>query len=507
MGSYEGRSMVLVNCLSESNRMLPGKHTYNMFGYPVCKKAVIKTLQINGKRITKALQKYKECDELTDGRGQTCGGRNAITAEKRAEIRNHIESFPKYVSHYTRSQTDSKYLCSNLNLAKMYRLYTEKVQLPVSQSLYEDIFRHDFNLKFKTPKKDTCKRCDSYITNIKNADDTTRLILNDGHDCHLEMAENLENQMKKDLALAKVDPTVEAITYDMMKILLLPRLTTNIVYYLRQLNFFNFGIHIGSSGKGRFHTWLENEGSRGTQEVGSCLKKFINDITAPVKTLILWSDSCGGQNRSIKLVLLMIYILQNHPSLENISLRYRLSGHSFLPNDSDFGDVECALKREEKICTDEAYIKVMETCRNKNKFEVIRMKPEDFFSSKSLEEMITNRKVDVKKSKVSWLDTHEILIDKFHPNIIKMRKRIGDEFQTVDISKAKTPMDFKNVKLLHLWPNGRPLSKEKVKDLKEMLHLVDDEDKPFYDFLQNINTEQFVDDVDGYCENIDFEQE
>ncbi len=134
------------------------------------------------------------------------------------------------------------------------------------------------------------------------------------------------------------------MTYDMMKILLMPRLTTSIVYYLRQMNFYNFGIHIGSSGKGRFNTWLENEASRGTQEVGSCLKKSIATIAAPVKTLILWSDSCGGQNRSIKLVLMLIHVLQHHPSLETISLRYRLSGHSFLPNDSDFGDVECALK-------------------------------------------------------------------------------------------------------------------------------------------------------------------
>lgn len=98
--------------------------------------------------------------------------------------------------------------------------------------------------------------------------------------------------------------------------------------------------------------------SKGTQEVGSCLKKFID---TPVKKLILWSDSCGGQNRSIKLILLLIHMLQNSKTThhwnpfrqskkvlilfvtywQSFYVRYLQSGHSFLPNDSEFGDVEC----------------------------------------------------------------------------------------------------------------------------------------------------------------------
>lgn len=507
IGGYPGRSMYLVNCVSEATRMLPSKHTFTMFGYSVCKIALIRTLQINQERIATALKKYKEKQTLADGRGLTTGGRNKIPEAKKVEVRRHISSFPKYVSHYTRNQTDSKFLCSNLNLAKMYKLYKEKVQNPVSESLYKKIFYADFNLRFKTPKKDTCKKCDIFITQIKNADEPTRLLLDECHNAHLEHAEDLELQMNNDLALAKTDPEVEAITYDMMKILLMPRLTTSIVYYKRQLNFYNFGIHIGSSGRGRFNTWQENEASRGTQEVGSCLRKYIQNIAAPVKRLILWSDSCGGQNRSIKLVLMLFHVLQHHPSLETISLRYRLSGHSFLPNDSEFGDVECALKGHDKVCTDKAYMKIMEDCRNENKFEVIRMKSEDFFSVEELEQLITNRKVDINKNKINWFHTHEILIDKHLPNLIKMRKKIGGDFQTVNIAKAKTQLDLIGVELEHLWPNGRPLSKDKVNDLKEMLELVDDEDKPFYDFLQNVSTNDFDDDVEGYGETIDFELE
>lgn len=174
-------------------------------------------------------------------------------------------------------------------------------------------------------------------------------------------------------------------------------------------------------------------------------------------------------------------------------------------HDSDFGDFECTLKRHEKVCTDVAYMKIMEDCRIQNKFQVNRMTPQDFFSITPMENVITNRKVDINKKKINWLETHEILLD--HPNIIKMKKKINDDFQSVDISKARGQTDFKSVKLGQLWPNGKPLSKEKQKDLMEMVELVDDEDKPFYDFLRDVDTSGFIDDVDGFGETIDFELE
>ena len=75
------------------------------------------------------------------------------------------------------------------------------------------------------------------------------------------------------------------------------------------------------------------------------LKKYLEEhIKTQVKELMLWPDWRGGQNRIIKLVLLLLYILSNHTSLEIITLWFLLSGHSFLPNESKFRDIESALK-------------------------------------------------------------------------------------------------------------------------------------------------------------------
>lgn len=505
MGTFAGRCVLLINCIDQKN-LASTRYTYSIFGQEVCKRALMRTLQINECRLTVALHKYKNCDTFADRRGQTSGGRNALPPARKVEVRRHISSFPKYVSHYTRLQTDSKFLSPSLNLSKMYELYKRTVDVPVSKSFYKKFFYKCFNLRFKSPKKDTCKKCDIFKVKVKDAVGLTRNILEYWHNEHLELAESLQKQMKKDLKESINDPELEAGSYDMQKILVCPKVPTSIAYYLRQLNLYNFGIHTGSTGKGLFNLWKENEASKGTQEVGSCLTKYINNIARPVKRLILWADSCGGQNRSIRLVLILILVLQKHATLQTISLRYLESGHTFLPNDSDFGDFECALKKKERIYTDEAYMKIMKKCRINNKFEVNRMSSEDFFSVKKMEALITNRKKDINKQKINWMGTHEILLDKLHPTIIKMRRKLDDDFQSVDIAKANGT-DFKCVELDQLWPNGRPLSQAKLDDLKELLQLVPKKYKHFYSFLDVTPTRDFDDDIDGFGEEIDFEVE
>ncbi|XP_037025826.1 uncharacterized protein LOC119067135 [Bradysia coprophila] len=481
---------------------------YTIFGIDVCKTALLKTLQIGPGRITVALKKLSN-EKFVDERGKAICGWNKFPSAKREEVKNHISSFPKYVSHYTRNQTKSKFLHSSLNLGIMYRLYKEKFQNPVSKSFYKKVFYEDFNLRFKVAKKDTCKKCDYCFVKSKTAVGIDRQVNDEWHKSHVDRADFLRKKMNDDLERAKIDDEIETLTFDLQKVLVLPKVPTNIVYYLRQLNLYNFGIHVGSTNQGIFNVWLEHEASKGTQEVGSCLRKYIMSISHPVKKLLLWSDSCGGQNRSIKLVLMLMHTLQNHPSLETISLRFLESGHSFLPNDSDFGDMECKLKTNERVFTDEKYMQIMRDCRINNKFQVNRMSPNvDFHSVDKLLQYTTNRKKDSNKTKVSWMETHEIVMEKSNPLTIKMKKIIDGESQSVNLVKKGCDANgFKDIKLELLWPEGRPLSQEKIKDLETMMYLVDDDAKPFYDFLKNIRAEEFVDDLEGFGQAIDFDLE
>lgn len=93
------------------------------------------------------------------------------------------------------------------------------------------------------------------------------------------------------------------LTFDLEKTLPLTRIPTNIVFYKIQLWLYTCGVRSGKTLKGHCYVWVEVTAGKGAQEVGSVLIKYLQEnLTPQVTELILWSDSCGGQNRNIKIV-------------------------------------------------------------------------------------------------------------------------------------------------------------------------------------------------------------
>ena len=78
---------------------------------------------------------------------------NKTSEDVLASVKRHIESFPRYESHYSRSDNPHRrYLSPDLNLAKMYTLYVQECQddgaAPVSDWIYRKVFNENFNLSF-----------------------------------------------------------------------------------------------------------------------------------------------------------------------------------------------------------------------------------------------------------------------------------------------------------------------------------------------------------------------
>jgi len=115
-------------------------------------------------------------------------------------VKEHIAKFPRYISHYTRSKNSKEFLTGVSSIAEMYRLYVDECKAnsktAVSEWVYRRIFNCDFNLSFRVPKTDTCKRCDMYAMQQKLGD-VDHLAVKQEWDCHLVSAENTRAKFRK----------------------------------------------------------------------------------------------------------------------------------------------------------------------------------------------------------------------------------------------------------------------------------------------------------------------
>lgn len=258
----------------------------------------MKTLQIDSARIHRALEKGKS-GTLEDKRGKHTPP-NATPDHKVAVVHAQIRSFPAYTSHYRRQDSpDTEYLDENLNISKMYQMYRDKIKSQYEQQNPEDslgwenqyvssvtfarIFRRDFKLKLKHPKKDTCRTYDSFKVKIdadktiSNPDERLLMNLQRYRDFHQRQVELAENTRKADITSAKTD-SVHIVSFDLQKTFPLPKISTNVAYYRRQLTLYNLGVQNLASEQAYMYLWHEGIASRGAQEIGSCLKSTYLNI-------------------------------------------------------------------------------------------------------------------------------------------------------------------------------------------------------------------------------------
>ena len=81
-----------------------------------------------------------------DLRGQREGSSQKTSENKINDIKEHIQSFPRFESHYTRNHNPGKkYLNPELNITKIYNLYVDQCTLNnkfyVNEWIYRNIFK------------------------------------------------------------------------------------------------------------------------------------------------------------------------------------------------------------------------------------------------------------------------------------------------------------------------------------------------------------------------------
>lgn len=269
-------------------------------------------------------------------------------------VRSHIESFKARQSHYSLRDNQSKtYLSETLNIRKMFLLFQEKYpEIKVAYQTYRDIFRRDFNIGFGYPRSDTCSECDELNAKMKaaeNSDELSKLTI--ARELHLRKAQTFYDRKKADKMKARTDATFEAITLDYGKNSSLPNITTNDVYYRRQLSMYTFNIHVLSSSESYFYTYPEYVAKKGSDEVCSFLFHFIiNSLDTEVQNLHIYCDGAGGQNKNYTVIRFVHYMVTVVKRLRSIVITYPVRGHSYLECDKNMGLIN--LKHRMEIPSD-----------------------------------------------------------------------------------------------------------------------------------------------------------
>lgn len=366
------------------------KHTrtYRIDGVKVCKSVYLNTLSISHRRVDFCLNnKSKQCMCTPDKRGRSTP--NKTSEIKVVAVKAFLESVPKFRSHY--STSDRKYFPANLTRIKLFKSYATNMQpeRKVSYPVFCKILR-EFNVGIYRPKTDTCQVCDALSIKLKCADAENKSRLEDEIIIHHNRASAARTDLQNATQDAKTNKNLLVFTFDMEKVQSLPAMNTSVVFYKRQLSVYNVGINRCHDNQAFMALWTEDEAKRGSQEVCSSILAFLKTQNVTNQRVKSFSDSCGGQNRN-KLVINFIQWACENLQISEWEHRYMETGHSYLPNDRDFGQIE-KKKKNQTIYSKEAWFDLVRNTQSKNPFQVIEMK-EHF---KNLKEQLNKRKFPVK---------------------------------------------------------------------------------------------------------------
>jgi hypothetical protein len=151
----------------------------------------------------------------------------------------------------------------------------------------------------------------------------------DNYNSHIQRKENARTEKEQDKQLAKSKKSVYVATFDLEAVLSTPCSTVSQVYYKRKLNCYKLTVFSLSDKHGTCYIWDETHGQRGSSEIGTCVITRINSLPSTVEHVILYSDSCSGQNRNQYLFGGLLHTVNQHPHVKVIEQKFlETGGHS-----------------------------------------------------------------------------------------------------------------------------------------------------------------------------------
>lgn len=487
----------------------------NNVEFLVCKRFFLNTLKVNEQMVYTAIEKFKLDEGITDLRGKHTNRPRKMSSSTESSIEKHISLFPKVESHYTRKSSTRQYLSQDLNISKMYRLYTEwfpqqnyvEVTMATKRQ-YETIFNTKFNYSFFKPKKDQCSTCFVY----EQASPSEKESLEESYRRHLSRKERIRQiKHEEKMTIDKNDSTIAI--FDLQKVLSIPQSTVGIFHYKRKYPVYNFTIFDALRKKGYCYVWHYQIAKRGCIEIGSCLLQFLkSEQERGVNKIYFYSDGCYGQNKNRYIFALYAYAVKSL----NLSITHRFfeTGHSQNEGDSMHACIERNMRNKSIYTPDQIYNIILNSKVSGEKYTMKELEQTDILDIKKLVNPLNWRR-DIDGNTIRWSDVMEIHVSSSQQDKVFFKYDFDEAYSELNISnsfqtkrrgrKPKTDALIEDTVLARAYHQPLPISKALHTDLLSLCNsgAIPRYYHAFYESLVSVENSDDRDDIDDATDNTD----
>ncbi|KAG5888686.1 hypothetical protein JTB14_022270 [Gonioctena quinquepunctata] len=136
---------------------------------------------------------------------------------------------------------------------------------------------------------------------------TPSLMIQDGR----TRADETYKQKARDKQVAKENENIQCLTLDSQQCLATPFLSNAIAFHKRLLWTYNLTIHDNKTYQAFCYMWHESTAARGANEIALCIFKHIQNLPDGFTKVILYSDTCGGQNENSYVAAMLTLVSKN----------------------------------------------------------------------------------------------------------------------------------------------------------------------------------------------------
>lgn len=142
--------------------------------------------------------------------------------------------------------------------------------------------------------------------------------------------------------------------------------------------------------------WHEATAGRRAEDIASAFLKFL-ELNRDIDHIILWLDNCSGQNKNnILFSAILCYINSSCCGLQTVTLKYLISGHTYMAADGLHGKIEQAVRKKGNV---EDFTDFIDCCKRASaRMNIKEMQYNDFFKIENKFKTANRKKTFVKNN-------------------------------------------------------------------------------------------------------------